>query len=79
MSLERIKLLFYTAVIAIAIILDCTGDVVGWITAVVVLAGARPMFRAMRHCFRQQFWRDVENIVSASGEQPARAHPSEQE
>jgi len=47
MGLERIRTLFYIAVIALAVILDCTGGIIGWATAIVVLAGARPMFRAI--------------------------------
>lgn len=44
MSLARIKTLYCVAVIAIAIVLDCTGEIVGWATAVVMLAGALPVF-----------------------------------
>lgn len=44
MSLQRIKSLYCIIAISIAVILDCTGGVLGWATAVVVLAGALPMF-----------------------------------
>lgn len=46
MPLQRIKVLFCVAAISIAIILDCTGGVIGWATAVIVLAGALPLFEA---------------------------------
>jgi hypothetical protein len=47
MSLEHIRDLFYLAVIAVAIILDCTGGIIGWTAAVVILAGARPVFQVI--------------------------------
>jgi hypothetical protein len=40
MSLERIKILYCLVAITLAIVLDCTGGVIGWIAAIVVLAGA---------------------------------------
>lgn len=48
MSLRRIKTLYCIAVIAIALILVDAAGVLGWVTAVVVLAGALPMFRAIQ-------------------------------
>lgn len=46
--MRRIKTLYCVAVIAIAIVLSCTGGLIGWITSIVVLAGALPMFRVVR-------------------------------
>jgi hypothetical protein len=43
-SLRTIRNLFYLSVIAVAVILDCTGGVIGWAAAVIVLAGAKPIF-----------------------------------
>ena len=47
MTLDRIRDLFYLAVIATAIILDCTGGFIGWAAAVTVLIGARPVFHSV--------------------------------
>lgn len=44
MSLHRIKTLYCIAVISIAVILDCVGGLLGWTAAVVLLAGALPLF-----------------------------------
>ncbi len=48
MSLRRIKLLYCITVVAIAVILASFGQLIGWIAAVVVLAGALPMFGAVK-------------------------------
>jgi hypothetical protein len=47
MSLRRVKLIYCVAVVSIAVILASTG-LLGVVTAVLLLAGALPMFRAMR-------------------------------
>jgi hypothetical protein len=45
--MRRVKTIYCLAVIAVAIVLSCTGGLVGWIAAIIVLAGALPMFRAV--------------------------------
>lgn len=47
MSLRRIKTLYCVAVISIAVVLACVGGTVGWVTSIVMLCGALPMFRAV--------------------------------
>lgn len=64
MSLERIKNLYCIAVIAIAIVLDCTGEMIGWATAVVMLAGALPVFNcATRIAANQEKQRTLEAVT----------------
>lgn len=48
MTLRRIKVLYCVAVISIAVVLACVGGVVGWLTAIVMLGGALPVFGAIR-------------------------------
>lgn len=66
MTLDRIRDLFYIAVIALAIILDCTGGVIGWATAVVILVGARPMFHALRRTAEQRGVNDYRKLRKAA-------------
>lgn len=84
MTLSRIKTLYCTAVIAIAIILDCVGGWIGWVTAIVVLSGALPMFEAVKEAsehigakaaligFHAQL-----AVLQASVSQNQSTHPSE--
>jgi predicted Na+-dependent transporter len=45
--MRRVKTIYCIAVIAIAIILVSFGQLIGWLAAIVVLAGALPMFRVV--------------------------------
>lgn len=54
MSLRRIKTLYCVAVISIALILACTGGLIGWVASIVLLGGALPMFRAMWNAGTQE-------------------------
>lgn len=63
MTLPRIKALYCIAVIAVAIILDWVGGWVGWVTAVVVLSGALPMFDALVRAASDQGADEAFNVV----------------
>lgn len=39
---------------------------------------AVPLWLSLQRLFQKQFWRDVENIIVASGEQPSKLPPSDQ-
>lgn len=47
MSLRRVKVLYCVAVVSIAVVLVCAAGLIGWIVAIIVLAGALPMFGAI--------------------------------
>jgi len=68
MKLERVRLLYCIAVIAIAVILDCTGGFIGWTAAVVVLAGALPLFnigcQAAANREKQRTLAEVTDVVA---------------
>lgn len=60
MSLSRVKTIYCVSVIAIALVLDCTGGAIGWIAAVVLLAGALPLFRLVTCASADATLNDVE-------------------
>lgn len=64
MSLRRAKNLYCLSVISIAVALTCTGGLIEWIIAVVMLTGALPMFTVVRRATAQSaligFRRDLE-------------------
>lgn len=47
MSLRRVKLIYCLMMISVAVVLACTAGIIGWITAVLLLSGALPVFRAV--------------------------------
>lgn len=47
MSLGHVKVIYCVAVFSIALILICSADVIGIVTAAIILVGAKPMFRAV--------------------------------
>jgi hypothetical protein len=48
MSLRRVKQLYCVAIMFFAIALACTGGLIEWIVAVLMLAGALPMFALVK-------------------------------
>lgn len=69
MSLRRIKVLYIIAVISIALILASTG-LLGVITAVLMLTGALPMFRAVSDSTARRIIADAEYPHSNDDAQP---------
>jgi hypothetical protein len=47
MSLRRAKTIYWVMILSVATVLACTAGLIGWITAVLLLTGALPMFRAI--------------------------------
>lgn len=60
MSLRRVKTIYCASAITIALVLDCTGGMIGWIAAVVLLAGALPLFRLVIWASADATLNDVE-------------------
>ena len=60
MSLRRIKIIYYIAVASIAMILICTAGPIGLVAAVLILAGALPMFMAVGKAMKAATLHDVE-------------------
>lgn len=54
MSLRRAKFIYCAMIISVAIVLACTAELIGLITAVLLLAGALPVFKAVFHGARQE-------------------------
>jgi len=69
MSLRRIKVLYVVAVISIALILASTG-LLGVITAVLMLTGALPMFRAVSDGTARRIIADAEYPPPDDDERP---------
>lgn len=60
MSLWRVKVIYSIAVVSIALILICAADLIGLVTAVLILVGAVPMFRAAGKAMKSATLHDVE-------------------
>jgi hypothetical protein len=59
MTLHRIKNLYCITAIAIGLLLASAGGVVCYVAAIVVLAGALPMFRAVSGATKRQTLRSL--------------------
>lgn len=45
--MRQVKTVYCVAVISVAVILASAAGLIGWVAAIIVLAGALPMFRAV--------------------------------
>lgn len=61
MSLRRAKFIYCAMIISVAIVLACTAELIGLITAVLLLAGALPVFTAVRRAAGDLMLTAVEN------------------
>lgn len=61
MTLRRVRLIYAIAVASIAVILICTAEFIGLVTAVIILIGAVPMFRAVKRAAGNMMLTAVEN------------------
>jgi hypothetical protein len=60
MSLQRAKAIYCVVMISVAIVLACTAGLLGWITAVLLLSGALPMFKTVGTAMKAATLHDVE-------------------
>jgi hypothetical protein len=61
MSLRRAKAIYCVVMISVAIVLACTAGLIGWITAVLLLSGALPIFGAVKQAAGDMMLTAVEN------------------
>lgn len=66
MSLRQIRVVFYLAIIALALTIDCIGGAYGWVVAAVVVGGAIPMFRAIAGAAERRGVNDYRRLRQAS-------------
>lgn len=78
MTLRRVQILYYIAAISIAVILVSAADEIGWVTAVIVLVGARPLFRAVSRTTKAATLHDVELLAHLMAEQPENGRQPQQ-
>lgn len=60
MTLRQVKVIYWVAVVTIAILLGLAGGLLHWIAAVALVAGALPMFRAVHRATKAATLHDVE-------------------
>lgn len=63
MSLRRAKTLYCITAIAIAVVLDCTGGVIGWAAAVIILSGALPLFQTVSQAIAENVGREAKAMA----------------
>lgn len=64
--MRRVKTIYCIVVISIALILASVGGLLGIITAIIVLAGALPMFRAVGRAAEQRGVTDYRRLRQAA-------------
>lgn len=81
MSLGLIKAIYCVAIITIAIILDCNAGWLGWITAIIMLSGALPLFRAIRRTIGNAILTAVEcrSRANANSTRSYAEHPQDRD
>lgn len=62
--------LYMVNVGALAALLCTANELLRIVAAVVLIIGALPLWVVLRTALQQQFWREVDNVIVASGEQP---------
>jgi len=75
----RIDTLYFIVFASTIVGLIFGSELVRWLMAGVLVLGVLPFWGALRQFFQRQFWRDVENIIAASDEQPPKEPPSVRE
>jgi len=66
MSLKRIRIVFYLAVIVLAVTIDCIGGNLGWIVAAIMLGGSIPMFRSVTRAAEHRGINDYRRLRRAN-------------
>lgn len=66
MSLRRSKTIYCVVMISAAVVLATTAGLLGWITAVLLLSGALPLFSAVRQAAEQRGVSDYRNLRRAT-------------
>lgn len=69
---------FFIVITLVIIALAVGSELVRLMMAGALALGAIPLWKAVQRFFQKQFWRDVENIIVASDEQPSKLPPSDQ-